>query len=80
MPGPTLYPSFGPGAPEPANLPTRGADTQPPQPDTSRAELEELLRELGGITMDCEFCNQQYRFGREDLAGVLDDPAPPTLH
>ncbi len=44
------------------------------------AELDELLRELGGITMDCEFCHQQYRFGREDLADVLGEQAPPTLH
>lgn len=43
-------------------------------------ELEALLQELGGITMDCEFCNQQYCFGREDLADVLGEPPPPTLH
>jgi len=44
------------------------------------AELEELLEELGGITMDCEFCNQQYCFDREDLGDALGGPAPPTLH
>ena len=44
------------------------------------AELNELLEELGSITMDCEFCNQQYRFNREDLADVLGDDESKTLH
>ncbi len=45
------------------------------------SELEELLRDLGCITMDCEFCNQQYSFRRSDLAGVLtDDNGAETLH
>ncbi len=45
-----------------------------------RAEVEELLEELGSITMDCEFCNQQYRFVREDLADLLGDGESKTLH
>ncbi len=44
------------------------------------AEVEELLEELGSITMDCEFCNQQYRFVREDLADLLGDGESKTLH
>ncbi len=40
------------------------------------AEVEDLLRELGSVTMDCEFCNQQYHFLREDLQDILG----PTLH
>jgi redox-regulated HSP33 family molecular chaperone len=32
------------------------------------------------IMVDCEFCNQQYRFTREDLAGILGDPESKTLH
>lgn len=40
------------------------------------AEVEDLLQELGSITMDCEFCNQQYRYLREDLQEILG----PTLH
>jgi len=44
------------------------------------SELEELLEELGSITMDCEFCNQHYRFNRDDLAGVLEDDRVKTLH
>ena len=39
-------------------------------------EVEDLLQELGSITMDCEFCNQQYQFLREDLQEILG----PTLH
>jgi molecular chaperone Hsp33 len=43
-------------------------------------EVEELLEELGSITMDCEFCNQQYRFGREDLGDLLGGRESKTLH
>ncbi len=43
-------------------------------------ELEELLEDLGNITMDCEFCNQQYSFDRSDLADILEDDAAKTLH
>ncbi|MEQ9464565.1 MAG: Hsp33 family molecular chaperone HslO [Haliea sp.] len=44
------------------------------------AELEDILREQGSINMDCEFCNQQYRFEREDLADLLRTGPAPTLH
>ena len=44
------------------------------------AEVEDLLEELGRITMDCEFCNQQYHFTREDLGEVLGEPGARTLH
>jgi molecular chaperone Hsp33 len=43
-------------------------------------EVEDLLEELGTITMDCEFCNQQYRFERKDLADLLGDEDGKTLH
>jgi molecular chaperone Hsp33 len=43
-------------------------------------ELEELLKDLGSITMDCEFCNQQYSFNRSDLAEALDGDGTKTLH
>ncbi|KZX56833.1 molecular chaperone Hsp33 [Halioglobus sp. HI00S01] len=43
------------------------------------AEIESLLEELGTITMDCEFCNQQYQFVREDLDGILGD-SDPVVH
>lgn len=45
-----------------------------------RAEVEDLLEELGSITMDCEFCNAQYRFEREDLVGILGSDPETTLH
>ena len=43
-------------------------------------DLEELLEELGSITMDCEFCNQQYCFNREDLSEILVDSVFKTMH
>jgi molecular chaperone Hsp33 len=46
----------------------------------SPAEREELLEELGSITMDCEFCKQQYHFNRHDLASVLTGDGAKTLH
>lgn len=45
-----------------------------------QAELADLLEEQGSITMDCEFCNQQYRFERDDLAPMLGDNGSKTLH
>ena len=45
-----------------------------------KPEVLELLEELGCITMDCEFCNQQYRFTRDDLADLLGDERDRTLH
>jgi molecular chaperone Hsp33 len=44
------------------------------------AELEELLAELGRITMDCEFCNAQYHFYRQDLEAILGGEEAKTLH
>ncbi len=44
------------------------------------AEVHELLEELGSITMDCEFCNQQYCFTESDLQAVLQPDEPGRLH
>jgi molecular chaperone Hsp33 len=44
------------------------------------SDILELLEELGSITMDCEFCNQQYQFWREDLNPVLGPDPDSTLH
>jgi molecular chaperone Hsp33 len=44
------------------------------------AEIAELLEELGSIAMECEFCNQEYRFARSDLIDVLQDDLSKTLH
>lgn len=46
----------------------------------SVAEVEDLLREQGAITMNCEFCGQQYRFGRDDLRQLFSGMAPGQLH
>ncbi|MEE4143512.1 MAG: Hsp33 family molecular chaperone HslO [Halieaceae bacterium] len=43
-------------------------------------ELDALLQELGCITMDCEFCNQQYVYQREDLGDVLGQGPTQILH
>ncbi len=47
-------------------------------------ELEKILHEQGSITMDCEFCNQQYRFEKEDLAalftGKISETGSRTVH
>lgn len=42
-------------------------------------EVEDILKDQGTVTMDCEFCNQQYVFSRDDLASVLDGSRR-TLH
>lgn len=44
------------------------------------AELLDILEEQGSIAMDCEFCNQQYIYYREDLQPILDENDTRTLH
>ncbi len=44
------------------------------------AEVESILQEQGSVTMDCEFCNQRYIYGREDLGELLDPARGQTLH
>ena len=44
------------------------------------AEIIELLEELGSITMECEFCNQGYRFEHSDLTDILEGYIGKTLH
>ena len=45
-----------------------------------QAEIESILEEQGAITMDCEFCNQQYRYARTDLGDILGESPDNTLH
>lgn len=40
-----------------------------------RDELESILQEQGEISVTCEFCNQNYRFGPADIARLLSGPA-----
>jgi molecular chaperone Hsp33 len=44
------------------------------------AELRDILDEQGSISMDCEFCNQQYIFMEEDLMSLLPADKGRTLH
>lgn len=44
------------------------------------AEILEMLEELGSITMECEFCNQEYRFEPGDLSDLLEGDSSKTLH
>jgi molecular chaperone Hsp33 len=46
----------------------------------SASDILELLDEQGSITMECEFCNQGYRFERNDLTEVLEGDSGKTLH
>ncbi|MEP4486661.1 MAG: Hsp33 family molecular chaperone HslO [Halioglobus sp.] len=43
-------------------------------------DVRELLEEIGHITMDCEFCNQQYLFSADDLKVLIEGEDPHTLH
>jgi molecular chaperone Hsp33 len=43
-----------------------------------RSELEEILREEGQISVDCEFCNKHYAFDRVDLEALLSDKVTAT--
>lgn len=45
-----------------------------------RAELESLLAERGGIDVDCEFCNQHYRFDRAAVGRLLAELGDGSLH
>ena len=38
------------------------------------AEIRDILREQGAVTMDCEFCNQQYVFEASELLSGASDP------
>ena len=43
-------------------------------------EIRALLDEMETISMDCEFCNQQYHFSENDLQSLLEGPESKTLH
>lgn len=44
-----------------------------------REDLEAVLEERGAVSVDCEFCNTQYRFDAAAVAGLFD-AAPPRLN
>lgn len=43
-------------------------------------ELLKLLEEDGEVVMDCEFCNQRYRFEREDFDDQFGEKGSEALH
>lgn len=43
-------------------------------------EIEDILLEMGTVTMDCEFCQARYIFRREDLAELPGINQSKTLH
>ncbi|HET8710642.1 MAG TPA: Hsp33 family molecular chaperone HslO [Spongiibacteraceae bacterium] len=45
-----------------------------------RTELDDILREQGAIEVNCEFCNQLYRFDAADVEGLFEPVAPSTRH
>ncbi len=45
-----------------------------------RDELDDILREQGSIQVNCEFCNQLYRFDAGDIANLFKALSTPTRH
>ncbi|MFT7300895.1 MAG: molecular chaperone Hsp33 [Porticoccus sp.] len=42
-------------------------------------ELDSILEEQGIISINCQFCHQQYRFNNKDIAELFNE-SPPILH
>ncbi|MGB0360303.1 MAG: Hsp33 family molecular chaperone HslO, partial [Endozoicomonas sp.] len=36
-------------------------------------EVESIVAEEGQVTMDCQFCNQQFVFGKDDIHAIFSD-------
>lgn len=45
-----------------------------------RDELDAIVREQGAIDINCEFCNQLYRFLQADVAELFEPAHPQTRH
>jgi molecular chaperone Hsp33 len=43
-----------------------------------RRELEEKLKEEGGVEVSCEFCNRRYRFDAVDVHALFSPTVPPS--
>jgi molecular chaperone Hsp33 len=41
-----------------------------------RDELEQILAEQGEVKVNCEFCNQLYRFDATEVAALFSAAAP----
>lgn len=44
-----------------------------------REELDDILEEQGIISINCQFCHQQYHFNSEHISDLFDE-SPPMLH
>jgi molecular chaperone Hsp33 len=44
------------------------------------AELQNILLEQGKITMDCEFCKQQYQYNKDDISALHAPPKEDLDH
>ena len=45
-----------------------------------RNELDDILREQGSIEVNCEFCNQLFRFAADDIANLFAPALTSTRH
>ena len=43
-----------------------------------RKEIESIVEEEGQVAMDCQFCNHQYVFGKEDIDSIFNEK--PQIH
>jgi molecular chaperone Hsp33 len=43
-----------------------------------RTELEDILKEQGIIEVNCEFCNERYRFDKVDVESILSQQSTTT--
>ncbi|WP_020584633.1 Hsp33 family molecular chaperone HslO [Endozoicomonas elysicola] len=43
-----------------------------------RKEVESIIEEDGQVAMDCQFCNHQYVFGKEDIDSIFNEK--PQIH
>ena len=41
-----------------------------------RKEVESIVAEEGQVAMDCQFCNQQYVFGKDDIEAIFSEKSP----
>jgi len=41
-----------------------------------QAEVDDIIREQGDVTVTCEFCGTPYRFDAVDAAGLFEEPMP----
>ncbi len=45
-----------------------------------RQEIDAILAEEGQVTMDCQFCNHQYTFNKDDIDAIYEQRYDPNLN